>query len=138
MNTDMHRAPSTGHPDDDAFDRAMRQRHAQALQSVPAGTAGALRAARRSALQPHTAAAFGGGLRWAGGLAAVGAMAIGLWSLRDATPAGSVSPVAATAPANADPDAFDPATALAALDENPDLYLWLAVNDDLAPTLEPR
>ena len=34
-------------------------------------------------------------------------------------------------------DAVDADTAIAALDENPDLYLWLASNDDAVPSLEP-
>ena len=33
--------------------------------------------------------------------------------------------------------AYDADTALATLDENPDLYLWLASNDDAMPALDP-
>ena len=127
MNT---RPPST--PDRDAaFDQSMRQRYAQALQALPPSTAGALRAARRTALVPAShARSPHPALRWAGAFATVAALALGLRFFEDEPATAPTQQVAAV-----DADEFD--AAIGALDENPDLYLWLAANDDLPPTPEP-
>ena len=127
MNT---RSPST--PDRDAaFDQSMRQRHAQALHALPPSTAGALRAARRTALEPAShARTHHPALRWAGAFATVAALALGLRFFEGEPTTAPAQQVAAV-------DAEDFDAAIGALDENPDLYLWLAANDDLPPTPEP-
>lgn len=128
MNT-RHPTPNDT---DDAFDRAMRQRHLQALHALPPSTAGALRAARRTALAPSPrAAAVGPAWRWAGAFAAVAALALGL---RFIEPAPVTEPVPQVAAVASEPE-LD--AAIGVLDENPDLYLWLAANDDLPPIPEP-
>lgn len=124
------RAPSP--PDTDAaFDQSMRQRYAQSLHALPPSTAGALRAARRTALD---AASHGHthrpALRWAGAFATVAALALGLRFFGGEPETAPARQVAAV-----DAEEFD--AAIGALDENPDLYLWLAANDDLPPTPEP-
>ncbi len=118
--------------DADAFDQAMRQRYAHALNALPPSTAGALRAARRSALDPasHRRRA-GPAWGWAGAFATVAALALGL-RFFESTPAPGPAPQVAAVDAEMELEA-----AIGALDENPDLYLWLAANDDLPPTPEP-
>lgn len=118
------------HDHDTCFDQAMRRVHAEALAHVSANTQARLRSAR------HAAAAQAPprqGLRWAvaGGVAAVFALAVGLqWQAPSPQPA----PPAATAMAAAtETPAHDYGGAVAVLDENPDLYLWLASNDDALP-----
>ena len=54
-------------------------------------------------------------------------MVIGLQLRAPAPAVVAPSPVAAT---TADSATYDIDTAVATLDENPDLYLWLAANDD--------
>ena len=123
MNIGNEGGPS-GH---DSFDRAMRDLHAQALMQVSAPTRTRLRTAR--AATTHGAPMRG--LRWvvATAFAAVFALAIGLqWHGPDATTD------APTQTASRDAANYG---AIATLDENPDLYLWLASNDDtLPPALE--
>ena len=127
MNTRPPSPPDT----DTAFDQSMRQRYAQALQALPPSTAGALRAARRTALDPASRARSPHpALRWAGAFATVAALALGLRFFEDEPATAPTQQVAAV-----DADEFD--AAIGALDENPDLYLWLAANDDLPPTPEP-
>ena len=127
MNTRPPSPPDT----DTAFDQSMRQRYAQALQALPPSTAGALRAARRTALDPAShARSLHPALRWAGAFATVAALALGLRFFEDEPATAPTQQVAAV-----DADEFD--AAIGALDENPDLYLWLAANDDLPPTPEP-
>ncbi|MBZ4038617.1 hypothetical protein [Novilysobacter selenitireducens] len=127
MNTRPPSPPDT----DTAFDQSMRQRYAQALQALPPSTAGALRAARRTALDPAShARSPHPALRWAGAFATVAALALGLRFFEDEPATALTQQVAAV-----DADEFD--AAIGALDENPDLYLWLAANDDLPPTPEP-
>ena len=127
MNTRPPSPPDT----DTAFDQSMRQRYAQALQALPPSTAGALRAARRTALDPAShARSPHPALRWAGAFATVAALALGLRFFEDEPATAPTQQVAAV-----DVDEFD--AAIGALDENPDLYLWLAANDDLPPTPEP-
>lgn len=116
--------------DSDRFDRAMRQLHAQAVEQVSPATRARLRAARHAV--PAAPARRGLGWVLASGLTAVFALAIGL---RLQTPAPATAPapaVASVTPAIA----YDINTAVAALDENPDLYLWLASNDDDLPVSE--
>lgn len=122
---------NTGHDHDDAFDGAMRELHAQALTQVSPRTRTRLRAARTAAASRNAPTR---GLRWAlaTSFAAIFALAIGLqW--RGPSSTVNVPPKIAAIDAAND----DPGSAVATLDENPDLYLWLASNDDtLAATRE--
>lgn len=123
---------NTQHPhDSDRFDQAMRQLHAQAVEQVSPATRARLRAARRAV--PSTPARRGLGWVLASGFAAVFALAIGL---RLQTPAPAVAPATPSVATVSPATAFDAETAIAALDENPDLYLWLASNDDDLPLAE--
>ena len=128
--------PMNTHPDD-RFDQAMRELHAQAVSQVSSPTRARLRAARQhAASRPGAEREPRRGLNWVlgSGLAAVFAVAIGL-QLRPVQAPAPASPSAVATTANA--TTFDADTAVAALDENPDLYLWLASNDDAVPSLEP-
>ncbi|KGM56677.1 hypothetical protein N799_02905 [Lysobacter arseniciresistens ZS79] len=128
------------HIDDDAFDRLARDCHAQALQQLSAPTRRRLREARQA--PRATATGWRGWLFGGSGVAvaiAVAALAITL----------DQPSKTATVPANARLAAttLDPAEQasrqasvdsevdeiLAALDEDPGLYLWLAANDDTLP-----
>lgn len=114
--------------DDDSFDAAMRDLHAQALMQVSPQTRNRLRAARTAAAQRAPVRGFGWVL--ASGFAAVFALAIGLqWQ----GPSGvsAPTPVADSDTVDYVIDGMD--TAVATLDENPDFYLWLASNDDTLP-----
>lgn len=115
---------TTSHDRDEAFDRAMRGLHGQALTHVSARTRARLRAARTAAIHPAPAR----GLRWAvaSGFAAIFALAIGLQWWGPASTGQAPTQTAAI-------DAADYGT-VATLDENPDLYLWLASNDDTLPS----
>lgn len=126
---------------DDRFDNAMRDLHAQAVSQVSSATRARLRVARHAAARPTGEREPRRGFTWVlgSGLAAVFAVAIGL-QLRPTqapAPAASAPPLVATTGTPANATSFDADTALAALDENPDLYLWLASNDDAVPSLEP-
>lgn len=129
-------------PDSNAsFDRAMRGVHRDALARVSADTRRRLRDASHAATmyapQRRTA--------WpvASACAAVVAVAIG-WSLHAPPPAGSpqsrvshsTSDVGRTAPAAT--AATEIPAALAALEESPDFYLWLASNEAALNLLEQR
>ncbi len=118
MNHQDNRGP-TGH--DAAFDLAMRDLHARALTQVSPRTRARLRAARTTAVNRAPTK----GLRWilATGFVVVFALAIGLQQWRQ--PRSNASEPTRTAAI----DATDYG-AVATLDENPDLYLWLASNDD--------
>ena len=113
-----------GHRDpDDTFDRAMRELHAHALTQVSPRTRARLRAARTAA----TRRAPTRGLRWgvATGVVAGFALAIGLqWH----GPSSNADAPTQTATRNAEDYG-----AVATLEESPDLYLWLASNDDTLP-----
>lgn len=115
------------------FDLAAIRHHAQSLGAIPPHTLARLRAARHAAT---TRAAPARGIGWmlAGGCAAVFALAIALQLQR--SPTDTPQPVQ-TAATDAADDAGDSRDAevdgVIALDENPDLYLWLAANDDALP-----
>jgi hypothetical protein len=126
---------------DDAFDRAMRQHHREALARVGPRMQARLRHAREVAARQTraTPARPRTGIGWglAGATAAVFALAIGMqWfgpMSSDTVPPPDDTIVAADAMLASDVD-----DVLATLDENPDFYLWLAANDDaLPPTMEP-
>lgn len=107
-------------PDNDAFDRHAQQLHATALASISPQTLAKLRAARQTTTQtarPRHA------WRWlaATAFSAVFAVAIGVQFVpRTSTPIAPAQPVAASAATS------DYSTSL---DENPDLYVWLASAD---------
>lgn len=103
--------------DNDAFDRRAKQLHATALASISPQTLAKLRAARQVAAQP---ARPGHAWRWiaATAFSAVFAVAIGVQFVpRTSTPVAPAQPVASASATS------DYSTSL---DENPDLYVWLA------------
>lgn len=127
---------------DARFDAAMRGLHAQALERVSPQVRQRLRTIRsEAAAQPRRGR--GGLLGWAlasSGVAAM-ALAVGLQFVGGGAPAPDAAPApadVAIAPAPAAPAlveaGYDPDTAVATLDENPDLYLWLASNSDALPS----
>ena len=115
------------------FDRAMQRRHAQALNALSPPTLSRLRATRHAAASPARSRQ---GLGWilAGGSAAVLALAIAVQLQRSpvdvAAPVqvATIAPDSALEPTIASDD--DYRSLVAGLDENPDLYLWLATNHD--------
>lgn len=118
MNTDFN---------DNDFDRYARQLHATALSSISPQTLAKLRSARHAAAQPASAR---NGWRWlmATACSAMLAAVVGVQFLpRETAPAVSPQPALANAAADAD-DSYT-----APLDENPDMYVWLASAD--APLL---
>lgn len=107
-------------PDNDAFDRHAKQLHATALASISPQTLAKLRTVRNAAAQP---ARPRHGWRWiaATAFSAVFATAIGVQFVpRIPTPTAPAQPVA-SATATSDYST--------SLDENPDLYVWLASAD---------
>lgn len=111
------------HPNERRFDEAMRQRHADALARLSPRTQAQLVLRQRAAAAPGARSPLRS-LAWPLAAAcAAGVLAIGLQVRR--------SPEVAPAPApsiaiDADDDV---ASAYSALDEAPDLYLWLASSD---------
>lgn len=134
MNTrhDGTRHDGGRHDRDEAFDRAMRQRHAQALTQVSAQTRARLRAARTAAVSQR-APMRGFGWALASGCAAIVALAIGLQLRAPSSTASLPTQIAATEAASYAIDGT-----IDTLDENPDLYLWLAFNDDTLPVAWER
>ena len=120
---------NTSNAHDEAFDRAMRGLHAQAITQVSARTRARLRAARTTA---STRPAAARGLRWAvaSGFAAIFAVAIAVQWWGPSSTGQAPTRTAAI-------DAADYG-AMATFDENPDLYLWLASNDDTLPSSSER
>jgi hypothetical protein len=112
--------------DPTGFDDALRRRHADALAHLSARTRLQLR--NRLAASTNVPRHFAGHrLAWAAtACVALFALVVGL-QLRP-------QPVPATSPvsASADGGQADASAAYAALDENPDLYLWLASSDAVA------
>jgi hypothetical protein len=110
---------------DARFDAAMRQLHESAVDRVSGRTRLQLQQAPRT---PATSAARPQRLAWplAASFAAVLALMVGmqLWNPPAPAPGGA----AAVADADSDIDAV--------LDENPDLYLWLASNDAYALAMD--
>lgn len=126
--------------DDDAFDRLARDCHAQALQQLSTPTRHRLREARHA--PRATASAWRGWLLGGSVAAAVAVAALALTlvppatapddaRLATATPDPVLEPVEqASRQAVVDSEVEE---ILAALDEDPGLYLWLAANDDTLP-----
>ncbi len=104
---------------DQKFDMHMRQLHADALTHVAPQTLARLRSARHGATAAKPAQGFNWRWTLAGAAPLVLAVAIGLPMLGRQTPPASRPAVAATV---SDDDYT------VALDENPELYLWLAAD----------
>ena len=112
---------------DDAFDERLRQLHAQAVAQVSDRTLGRLR--RRGVMAAERrwpARAFAWPLAAA---CVLGVLAIGLQWQRPDAPMPAAPPVAGMAE-----DEFS--GTYAALDETPDLYVWLASSDASALAME--
>ena len=125
MNTHDHNQ----HSDEQrAFDEALRERHGEAVAHISARTQAQLQQRRRAALSgsgmPRTTMRR---FAWpvATSFAAILALAIGV-QLRPDNVAQAPMPIAAVV------DDDDSGASFAALDENPDLYLWLASSDAVA------
>jgi len=127
MNTPIDRTQSdrTGIEDDNAtFDRNMRQLHAAAVAQVSPQTLARLRAARHAA---QSAPKRGHAWRWvtATAFSAVLAVALGVQFLPRTGTVPATQPMVAMAADNDD----GYGDSLAALDESPDLYMWLASSE---------
>lgn len=124
--------------DEDAFDAIARARHAQAVAGLSARTRLQLDNARRAArMQPTPTSTNALGNRpaftgWAvgGAFALVTVMAIALQLRHGPTTTAARPTPVATVTAD-DTMATDP---VFVLDENPELYLWLAAVDDAKPS----
>src|SRR5688572_18230065 len=126
-------------PAQDDFDRRMRALHQQAVAQVPARTTHQLRvrraaAAQAPARQPGARRASGAGWWLAAASAAVFALALGLRDPAPLTPADDALPPLAAVAEAADTAAFE--DGFAALEEDPDLYIWLASQDGLILAME--
>jgi len=108
----------------EAFDHDMRQLHAAAAANISPRTLARLRGARHTA--QTTAPRHGHAWRWiaASAFSAVLAVAIGVQFLPRSTPVPAMQSTAvATGMGN------DYSDSVATLEENPDLYLWLASSE---------
>ena len=114
----------------DAFDRDMRQLHATSVSQLSPQTLARLRAARHGLAEATPQR--GHSWRWitASAFSAVLAVAIGLQFLPTSQPATPTSPTVATVVAD------EYTTSVTALDENPDLYVWLASQDAATLAME--
>jgi hypothetical protein len=110
-----------GIEDKEMFDRDMRKLHAAAVDRISPPTLARLRAARHAA---QTAPQRGHAWRWAAAsaLPAMLVVAIGIRFLPHPAPTTVAQPVAAA-------NSSSYADSVAVLDENPDLYLWLASSE---------
>lgn len=113
------------------FDRRARKVHARAVDALPPRLLYALQARRANAASRPAPRAHAGGWWLAGAAAAVFALAIGLRQPGPGTaPAlDPAAPTLAAAPALAPPEPAVYDDGLAALDEDPELYLWLGAQD---------
>ena len=139
MNTNERGRPGPMNINDRDFDAALRGHHAQALASMSASTQAQLQLRRRAATEQvrHSSMrAFAWPLAAA---CAAGVLVVGLqWRQPDTPIRTAASPVAAasrTVDATVQPadDEFD---AYTALEETPDLYLWLASSDATTLAME--
>lgn len=123
------------------FDRAARERHADALVDVSPLVRSRLQRARQQA-SLSGAAKRSPTWAWAGSAAVLAlALVIGVQFQHAPVPTPSNTPLATTPAATTDRalaafdnDDTEVAQLLAALDENPDFYLWLAANDGALST----
>lgn len=108
----------------EAFDRGMRQLHATAVTQLSPQTLARLRNARQQA--QTSAPRRGHAWRWAAATAfsAVLAVTIGLQLLPKPAPMSAAQPIAATVSGD---DAYTDSVSV--LDENPELYMWLASSE---------
>ena len=113
---------------DDNFDRELRRHHAQALANLSPRTLAQLQQRRQAALHPRTSAPMRAFVWPLAAACAIGMLALGL-QLRQP----EVAPATTSVVVN---DTNDVDNAYAALDETPDLYLWLASNDAVTLALE--
>ncbi|MEN1941846.1 hypothetical protein WCE41_10925 [Luteimonas sp. MJ246] len=123
-------------PRHDEFDRRMRALHAHAVEQLPSRTTWQLRVRRDAAARATPARHPGRGWWMAAASAATAAafaLAIGL-APPDPVPAGDGAPSLAAATEAVQAASYD--ESLAALDEDPDLYLWLAAQDSLILAME--
>jgi hypothetical protein len=114
-----------------AFDEALRQRHGEAVARVSERTQAQLQQRRRAALSASASGRPRTAMRrfaWpvATSFAAIFALAVGMQLRQDSVTQASM-PIATIAD-----DDDDVGASFAALDENPDLYLWLASSDAVA------
>ncbi len=144
MNSPDHdhvRDDIDSHLRDREFDLAARSHYAQALGQLSPQVRARLRDARHAAA---TSASSGHRVSWllAGGAVAATLALMLAGQLRPTAPDPAPAPPMATATPALDPAERASQRAeidseledmLAALDENPDLYLWLATNDDALP-----
>lgn len=105
------------------FDRDMRKLHADAVSQISPQTLARLRSVRQ---QTQTAPRRAHAWRWiaASAFSAVLAVALGVQFLPQTATSPGAAPALAAADSQADYD-----DALATLDENPDLYVWLASSE---------
>ncbi|HET6783830.1 MAG TPA: hypothetical protein VFH12_08345 [Pseudoxanthomonas sp.] len=108
---------------DNTFDRDMRQLHAAAISQVSPQTLARLRATRHAA---QTAPKRGHAWRWVAATAfsAVLAVALGVQFLPRSGTVPAAQPMVATV---GDDEGYG--DSVAALDESPDLYMWLASSE---------
>jgi hypothetical protein len=108
----------------DNFDRQAKQLHAAAVTHLSAQTLARLRAARHAA-QADAAPVRRGHWRWLAATALSAVFAVAL-----VTQFGPLTQAPDAQPADVVADSFsDYDPALTVLDENPDLYLWLASSE---------
>lgn len=114
----------------DTFDHDMQQLHAAAVSHLSPQTLARLRAARHGLAE--STPQRGHSWRWitASAFSAVLAVAIGVQFLPHSQTPPNVQPVATTEVE----DTYESSTA--ALDESPDLYLWLASQDAATLAME--
>lgn len=112
-----------GIDDKEAFDRDMRKLHGAAVNHISPQTLARLRAARHGI---QTASQRGRAWRWmtASAFSAVLAVAIGVQYLPRSVPVSTTQPAVAAAGTG-----DDYSDSVATLEENPDLYLWLASSE---------
>ena len=109
--------------ENNSFDRDMRQLHTAAVTHISPQTLARLRAARHGA---QAAPSRGHAWRWiaATAFSAVFAVVIGMQFLPQSTPVPATQPVVVTVDT-----VNDYGNSVPTLDENPDLYLWLASSE---------
>ncbi|MBJ6981246.1 MULTISPECIES: hypothetical protein [unclassified Luteimonas] len=118
----------------DDFDRRARALHAQAVQHVPSRTLEQLRIRRTRGMSSAAVPARGAriaGWSLAAACTAVFALAIGL--RQPGIEQAPAAPLATTSGPDAAAETYE---AFATLDEDPDLFLWLASQDALPLAME--
>ncbi|MGY1459670.1 MULTISPECIES: hypothetical protein [unclassified Luteimonas] len=121
----------------DDFDHDMRALHARAVEQVPPRTLYALRIRRENAAKaPARPGRHGAGWWVAAACAAVFALAIGLRQpgLEPLPATGDPVPTLAAVAEAVEAGSYD--AGFAALEEDPDLYLWLAAQDSQILAME--